>query len=117
MIKDQPGAIYIDIRGYPPPDFTWKKNNVELNITARYSVAPNGTLQISKVESGDDGNYTARASKDFVHADSGDIVVTLHGEYYSKGRFPLRKISMGSDWIGTKLNRRMGFRYQLSVPV
>ena len=28
-------------------------------------------------------------------------------------RFPLRKISMGSDRIGTKLNPRMGFWYQL----
>ena len=34
-----------------------------------------------------------------------------------KGRFPLRTISMGSDRIGTKLNPRMGFRYQFSVPV
>ncbi len=36
---------------------------------------------------------------------------------HAKGRFPLRKISMGSDRIGTKFNPRMGFRYQFSVPV
>jgi hypothetical protein len=80
LIKDQPGAIYIDIRGYPPPDFTWKKDTVQLNIEGRYSVAPNGTLLISKVESGDDGTYDATGSKKFRNAPSGDIVVTLLGE-------------------------------------
>ncbi len=40
------------------------------------------------------------------------------GSYFGgKGRFPLRKISMGSDRIGTELKPRMGFRYQFSVPV
>ena len=35
----------------------------------------------------------------------------------AKGRFQLRKISMASDRIGTKLKQRMGFQYQFSVPV
>ncbi len=42
-------------------------------------------------------------------------ILTLAQE--SKGRFPLRKISIGSDRIGTKLKPRMGFGYQFSVPV
>ena len=33
------------------------------------------------------------------------------------GQFPLWKISMRSDLIKTKLNPRMDFRYQISVPV
>ncbi len=34
-----------------------------------------------------------------------------------QGRFPLRKISIISDRIGTKLTPCMGFWYQFSVPV
>ncbi|CAB3997058.1 neural cell adhesion molecule 1-like isoform X1 [Paramuricea clavata] len=77
LIKDQPGAIYIDIRGYPQPDFVWKKNDTVLNITDRYSVASNGTLLISKVQTGDNGTYAATATKDFYTAESGNIVVKL----------------------------------------
>ncbi len=80
LIKGQPGAIYVDIRGYPPPYFTWRKNTAELNITGRYSVAPNGTLLITKVEIGDDGTYDTRANMNFAHVSSGDVIVTLLGE-------------------------------------
>jgi hypothetical protein len=80
LIKDRPGAIQIDIRGYPTPDFVWKKDGVNLNITGRYSVAHNGTLLISKVQSGDAGTYDAVGEKNFVDAKSGDITVTLLGE-------------------------------------
>ncbi len=80
MIKDQPGAIYIDIRGYPPPSFTWKKDGAELNIADRYSIGPNGTLIISKVESGDAGTYSAKGTAGFFDALSGNIVVTILGK-------------------------------------
>jgi hypothetical protein len=83
LIKDKPGAIYIDIRGYPEPDFVWKKNATVLNITGRYSVASNGTLFISKVQTGDNGTYAATATKDFYTAESGNIVVKLLGEWYT----------------------------------
>ena len=80
LIKDQPGAIYIDIRGYPQPDFVWKKNNTALNITGRYSVASNGTLLISKVQTGDDGAYSVFGIKQFYNSLTEDIVVKLLGK-------------------------------------
>ena len=81
MIKDKPGAIKIDIRGYPPPDFTWKKDGVKIdNSTGRYHVATNGTLIISNVETGDAGTYDATGEKNLYLAKSGDIVVSVLGE-------------------------------------
>lgn len=81
LIKDMPGAIYVDIRGYPRPDFVWRKDNAVLNITAtdRYKVAPNGTLLMANVESGDGGIYALTAELDFSLARSGNINVTLYG--------------------------------------
>ena len=81
LIKDQPGAVVVDIRGYPPPDYVWKKDGTDLNITGRYSIASNGTLLISMVQTGDNGTYILTASKSIFHANSGDIVVTLRGDY------------------------------------
>ncbi|XP_046853940.1 hemicentin-1-like isoform X2 [Xenia sp. Carnegie-2017] len=78
IIKDKPGAIYIDIHGYPRPDFLWRRNGQELNVTGRFSVADNGTLLISNVQSSDDGNYSAIASKNNFNAESGVIAVKVH---------------------------------------
>ena len=82
MVRDQPGSIRVDIRGNPTPDFKWKKGGVQLNITGRYSVLFNGTLLISKVESGDNGTYDVSGTKNFFSADVKGIVVKMRGEYY-----------------------------------
>ena len=82
MVKDQPGAIRVDIRGIPTPDFEWVKDGVELNITGRYRVLFNGTLLISKVESGDEGTYDVLGTKNFYSDDEKGIMVKMRGEYY-----------------------------------
>ena len=69
----------MNIRGYPHPNFTWKKDGVALNITGRYDLAFNGSLLISKVESGDGGVYSADAHEDIYSAASGDITVNILG--------------------------------------
>ena len=82
MVKDQPGAIYVDIRGNPTPDFEWQKDGVALNITGRYSVASNGTLFISKVETGDAGTYEVEGSKNLFNEKIDGIAVEICGKYY-----------------------------------
>ena len=69
--------------GYPEPVYSYRKDNLDLNITGRYSLQY-GNLVISDVQEVDDGHYTCKAENSQGTAEvsttlrvRGNVVVTL----------------------------------------
>ena len=73
--------IELGVRGYPKPNFTWKKGKRTLNPASdpHYSLLEDGSLRINIVRVDDEGNYT------FIVQQSG-YAVRGNIEVYAVGR-------------------------------
>lgn len=51
--------------GHPPPIISWSHNGVQLGLTSRHQMKPEGTLIIRNIEASDYGVYRCEASNDY----------------------------------------------------
>lgn len=79
--EGSPGMIKINVRGYPPIKFEWKKNGEVVGLSERYSVARSGSLMISKVDFDDAGTYSVAGTQLTYETYIEGITVTVLGEY------------------------------------
>ncbi|XP_076371531.1 cell adhesion molecule Dscam1-like isoform X2 [Tachypleus tridentatus] len=62
VVEGQRLAIYCPVSGYPIHSITWEKGGLQLPVTSRQQVFPNGTLVIHQVaRDSDQGKYTCTA--------------------------------------------------------